>query len=396
MASTLAAHSAPSLLVLADDFTGAAEIAAIGVEHGLKTELATTVPEQCDAALLVIDTDSRPMSDQEAERRVKGILGGLGQVTTLFKKTDSVLRGQIRSELRAVQEMLRIPAALLVPQNPSKGRTIIGGRYLIDGVPLHQTSFQSDPEYPRTSADVRTLLGGPSDAPDLHIGDHASGIRAQGITVGNAASEHDVRQWAMIGNREDCLCAGGADFFRAFLAVRGHARTRSPINPMPAGKMLVACGSAVASSRELVERWHHRGVPVSPMPEGGPELDCAASWAQQAAAQLHEPGGGTILCIRHAISPDRAVAYRCCMAETVRRLLDSTSEDLTLVIEGGATAAAIRESLACTEFEVLGNLAPGVVAMQSQRNGRRLRIVLKPGSYPWPGDFLHSPLSARV
>jgi uncharacterized protein YgbK (DUF1537 family) len=64
--------------------------------------------------------------------------------------------------------------------------------------------------------------------------------------------------------------------------------------------------------------------------------------------------------------------------------------DLTLVIEGGATAAAIVAALGWTAFDVEGNLAPGVVSMRplaKTERGKRFRIVLKPGSYPWPPNF---------
>src|SRR5579864_2587508 len=106
----------PSILVLADDLTGAAEIAAIGVEHGLKTELATAAPSKIDADLLVIDTDTRPLPGPRAAVRITELLGQLPRTEMLFKKTDSVLRGQIIPELRAIQNSLQIPAALLIPQ----------------------------------------------------------------------------------------------------------------------------------------------------------------------------------------------------------------------------------------------------------------------------------------
>ena len=326
----------PSILVLADDLTGAAEVAAIGVEHGLNTELATTVPQNVESALLVIDTDTRPAPGAQAAARIGDLLNALPRPTAFFKKTDSVLRGQVLAEVRAIQQALGIPAALLVPQNPSKGRIIADGRYLIEGVPLDQTTFRNDPEYPRMTAEVLSLLTGSAPAPaDVRVADLPSGIGRTGITIGNAVSVEEMRQWAALGIRGGCVMAGGADLFRGFLGILGHTFQARAAVTLPPGKMLVVCGSAAASSREIVEWWERSGLPVCSMPEGTDEPTCAKAWAQAALARFQEPEARAILSIRHAVSPERAIAFRRCMAETVRQIVGSVTDDFTLVIEGG-------------------------------------------------------------
>src|SRR5438270_459736 len=49
------------ILVIADDLTGAAEIAGIGLRYGLPTRLVRDHPGRCEHGLTVMDTDSRPM-----------------------------------------------------------------------------------------------------------------------------------------------------------------------------------------------------------------------------------------------------------------------------------------------------------------------------------------------
>ena len=380
----------PSILVLADDLTGAAEIAAIGVEHGLETELATIAPQKTDAALLVIDTDTRPMSGSDAAARIGKMLDTLPRPTTFFKKTDSVMRGRVVSELRAIQQALQFPASLLVPQNPSKGRIIANGEYLIEGVPLDQTSFRHDPEYPRTTAEVLSLLTGSHTPDDVCVADLSKGIGRTGITVGNAVTVEEIQQWAILGRQSHCVLAGGADLFRAVLDVLGQTFRTQAVLPIPTGKMLIVCGSTAASSRDAVARWHQMGLRVCPMPEGADDPTGESTWAQSALAHFNGPDGHAILSIRHTVSPERAIAFRHCMAEAVRQIVSSVTDDLTLVIEGGATAAAIVTALGWTAFHVEGNLSPGVVAMRplilAGVRGR-LRIILKPGSYPWPPHF---------
>ena len=54
-----------------------------------------------------------------------------------------------------------------------------------------------------------------------------------------------------------------------------------------------------------------------------------------------------------------------------------------LLVEGGATAAAILQRLHLQAFTPVEELAPGVIRMQVAGN-RQLCLTLKPGSYDWP------------
>ena len=62
------------IVVIADDFTGAAEIAGIALSYGLKAEVQTEFCENSSAELLVIDTDSRSCSSADAGSMVRNVL----------------------------------------------------------------------------------------------------------------------------------------------------------------------------------------------------------------------------------------------------------------------------------------------------------------------------------
>jgi uncharacterized protein YgbK (DUF1537 family) len=384
-------------LVLADDLTGAAEIAAIGVEHGLSTELATAAPERAVAAdLLVVDTDSRPLDARGAAEKIARLLVRLPKAAAFFKKTDSVLRGQIAAELAAICSVLPFQRVLLVPQNPSKGRIISHGQYLIDGIPLDQTTFRQDPEYPRTSSKVIDLVAHPEHSAGwsnldiqwlpVQLVDLASATPLpDGICIANASTSTDMKEWASRADPRTIL-AGGADLFRAFLETRGHPQRVVPPSADRVVRTLLVFGSASDYSRNLIASLAQRGLPLCPMPADDNEATRAEHWAQNALLCM-STGGTSILAIRRPVAPERAVSFRRCMAETVRRLLVAQSAvPLRLVVEGGATAAAISEALGWTEFQVLGNLAPGVVALRPAA-APHILLIIKPGSYPWPANF---------
>jgi uncharacterized protein YgbK (DUF1537 family) len=387
-----------SILVLADDLTGAAEIAAIGADFGLSTSLRTAADLQTPATgagsadtaeLEVLDTDTRPLSAPDAAARIASILQRLGRPRFLFKKTDSVLRGQIAAELSAILSALHLSRALLVPQNPSKRRIIRDGRYLIDAVPLDQTSFREDPEYPRTTSEVLRLLTSTDSSPAIHLVEPGATALPAGISIANASTDDHVRHWAEIvshaASLDDAFPAGGADFFRAILHARG--LSEQPPRPLPGQpeQTLLLCGSASDYSRGLVAQWHAQGLPVCAMPESPQE--CAQVWAREIAAALDRQGGA-IAAIRHPLSPARAVDFRRCMAGAVGHILGTwpAARPLRLIVEGGATAAALTDALGWSAFQVLGSLAPGVVLMQPRR-APHMQMLIKPGSYPWPPGF---------
>ena len=70
-----------------------------------------------------------------------------------------MLRGPVAAELAALLDALGFERCLLVPANPGLGRVISGGLYLVNGVPLHETDFRLDPEYPATTANVLERVG---------------------------------------------------------------------------------------------------------------------------------------------------------------------------------------------------------------------------------------------
>ena len=139
----------PKILVIADDFTGAAEIGGIAQLFGLSVKMQTGLSDAFapEDDVLVLDTNTRSLNPSEACNTITAFLGhlDLSAFDFVYKKVDSVLRGPIIPEIRAILTMLDWNQAVLVSANPSKGRIIKNGMYYIDGLPIHQTEFHYDP-----------------------------------------------------------------------------------------------------------------------------------------------------------------------------------------------------------------------------------------------------------
>ena len=154
------------MIVIADDITGAAEIAGIAFSCGQPVRLlcggapASAAAASASAAgsvgaagsvccdtvaangTTVVATDTRSLSTAEAAAETLRLASHLSPLTShlsplashlsplashLFKKTDSALRGHVVEELTALMEATGYQRTVFLPANPSKGRIIRGG-----------------------------------------------------------------------------------------------------------------------------------------------------------------------------------------------------------------------------------------------------------------------------
>lgn len=358
------------IAVVADDITGAAEIAGIAHTYGLRTVLTTDVPDTVgdDTAVLVIATDTRSCTPEEAYSITAAITRsvvknfGDGKLI-LFHKTDSALRGHVVEELQAISEVYR--EGVYLPANPSKGRIIRDGIYYVNDVPIHQTAFSYDPEFPALTSNVHE--------------------RFPTITIPDATSNDDVQQVVSNALAEGKSLAGAADLFAALIEQlhlgSQHSADAGETSLFPDTPSVIILGSTQSKLPPM-------DVAVQSMPDdvfwGRTSQPWQPDVPQQQSIAL-TIGDKPVLEGKSA-----AVRLRTAMAEAYCHVLNnkaamSPNEDQWLIIEGGATAYAILSRTQYCTFEIVRQYAPGVVCMKSTDKdiSPTLYIILKPGSYPW-------------
>lgn len=369
------------ILVIADDLTGAAEIAGIGRRFGLGTALfREPVAPPPGAGLFVYDTDSRGLSPADAASRVASFAAAAGgQFDLVYKKCDSLLRGPVAAEVAAIMRALRQDSSILLPQNPSRGRTIDAhGVYRIDGAPIDQTEFAHDPDDPADTAVAAELLA------------RRSGGLAAGLLIRLHPATHAQDVLAAAGGvKPGLLPAGGADFFTALLQVGGHAESPPATQGRLRAPKLLISGSGSRQTSETIVQAIADGDAVSRMPSRlfasrGTDAPGVASWAEEIAALL-AVRPRVLVAIDRPVTRDRQLSTRLTgiLAELagvlVRRMPIGA-----LLLEGGATASGVCRRMAWNQFEVVAELAPGVVSLAPQSNEPAPVLIVKPGSYPWP------------
>jgi D-threonate/D-erythronate kinase len=172
------------LLVIADDLTGALEAGAKFAGRGLAAVVSTRAIERADCPVLVTDTESRHLSEDEAYRAVAAV--ACPDFAIIYKKTDSALRGNIGAELRALSEVCPDHSITYIPGYPALGRIVKNGCLFVDGVPVHQTTFAVDPLNPVRDSSIRSVLG--ADFRGTICGGETDPEIAQAVAVALAGS----------------------------------------------------------------------------------------------------------------------------------------------------------------------------------------------------------------
>jgi len=369
MDSNLPPKTPDPIVVIADDLSGAAELAGIAFAHGYTAEVQRHFEPASDAEVIAVDTHSRGLSPEAAGQRVEQMARAAlaAHPAWIYKKVDSVLRGNVRAEIEAVLRGTQYSRALLIPSNPSRGRTIVNGRLLIDGVPLDQTPFRDDPDYPRQSALVSEFLE-----------------PGNGIDVPNVADLEQLRRCVgEIG--ADILPAGAADFFSALLDIRGAGQG----NALPAAQpvsirrpAILVCGSHAAWVTRQRE-CEAAGIPMLPLPDPSADL---ASHVRRAAGQFATRGALAVAIGNDSNRGRESNEFLPRLATVVAMLLEATPV-ATILAEGGATAAAIAKCQAWDRFRVVQTAPAGVGVLKPVDSAAAPLFVIKPGSYAWPEEI---------
>ncbi len=378
------------IAVIADDFTGAAEIGGIGLRRGLKVIIEPAVTGQEDTDLLVIATNTRSMPVEGAKKEIEKVTRQLIGLSPkyIFKKLDSVLRGHIYEELISQQKASAKKRVIVIPANPHFNRIIRDGIYQINGIPLAETSFAGDPEFPVNKSNVRDIIGGGTEMVlSLNVSDQ---LPDEGFTIGNVIREQDLIAWAEKTD-ENTLVAGGSGFFEALLQKDFPEIKAAPcMNCFLGRNVLFIFGSTWPKDTETINRFREADAEILNLPEpifhNQPDRSSVQEWSGRIADRIRVNGRVVITTVFSAA--DHSVPF-----ETVRNTVALLTRKVAarvqlddLFIEGGATAFEVLRQLGIRQLIPLRELDFGIVRMRVP-GITNLYVTTKPGSYAWP-DFL--------
>lgn len=343
--------SSASLVVTADDRTGAVEAAALCADAGWWAEVvpfggSADTPRLNLANCVVVDLGSRHLPPEEAQRRITATsaaaVGESGAAIHRVHKIDSTLRGNWAEELTALIETGR--RIVLIPAHPPAGRVAIAGVVLLEGVPVADTAHGRDPRLPVFSSRPADRLPGVELAGVAALTAWLSGCEQ--VAIVDASTIAEIEQLlAVVLSTPGVVIAGSASVVGAV------ARASSPPT-MPRGlpdpllpRPLIAVGASLhPMARAQLAALADVGVDVvaSPVERG----DDPEAIATEVAERAH-----------HHVA---AIGAR------------------SVILIGGDTAGAF---IGPSTVEVFGSVDATVGIGEAVIRGRRLRLATKPGGF---------------
>lgn len=408
--------------VIADDFTGASDIAnTLAKGHGLSPGLHVVqylgVPEGpagADVQAGVIALKSRSIPADQAVAQSLAALDwllaqGARQIVFKYCSTfDSTPQGNIGPVAMALADRLGATGVAVCPAFPTMGRTVYQGHLFVQERLLNESGMQNHPLTPMTDPDLRRWLvhqgTGPVGLVSLPVvRQGAQAIRAAldatgtTLTVVDAAGDEDLMALgaALAGVR---LVTGGSGI--ALGLAQNFAPLPARVQSAQADGMgpgAILAGSCSGMTRRQID--HHRaGHPVI-------EIDVAGVMAGQVTAQ--EVANALLRQIAEAPlayssgTPDQVAQMQATYGRgTVAERLDAFFGDLAcalvaagvrrLVVAGGETSGAVVSALAPGALEVGAEIDPGVPVLRAADG---LALALKSGNFGTV-DFFDKALAA--
>lgn len=410
---------------IADDYTGASDLANTLTRAGLRTVQTIGVPADDlklpDVDAVVVALKSRSIEAEAAVRRARVAdtwLRGRGARHVLFKicsTFDSTDRGNIGPVMDALRADCGEGMVPVTPAFPETGRTVYQGNLFVGAVPLHESPLKDHPLNPMHDSslvrvlarqsrtrigliDLATVARG-ADAVRVRLAELAS--EGKGAAIIDAVFDRDLQTIGAVAldHRLSVGASGiGLGLARALSGASADGAVVSaamPAGPVggPAACLAGSCSQAtlgqIARAEAVMAVLH---LDPEQAVQGKSEVLRALAFARDRLEK------GPIL-IASSAPPEQVAALqarhgRDAAGQAIERTMADIAEGLVqagvrrLVVAGGETSGAVVDRLRTPGFLVGEEIAAGVPVLRAvgARQGAML-VALKSGNFGGPDFF---------
>ncbi|GCA50890.1 hypothetical protein KGO5_03338 [Sinorhizobium sp. KGO-5] len=415
---------------IADDYTGASDLANTLTKNGLRTVQTVGIPDPSlalpDVDAVVVSLKIRSVAAEEAVAAAlaaESWLRGRGAAHVLYKicsTFDSTDLGNIGPVTEALLSVSGGDIALVTPAFPETGRTVYLGHLFVNGQPLDESPLKDHPLNPMRDANLVRVLtrqsrgkAGLIDLPTVTRGADAvkarlDRLRAEGAaaaiadavferdleTLGEAALEMPVSTGASglgLGLARALLRSGRAS------ASGGESDAIRPVGGLAA---VVAGSCSAATLKQLDAAERHMPVlrlDTEKLLAGSDEISAAVAWAGERIAQ--GPVAIAASAAPEVVSRLQARYGREASGHAIETATAAIAGELVergvrrLVVAGGETSGATVDRLGIPAFLIGPEIAPGVPVLRTIGTaGNDMLLALKSGNFGGE-DFFATALS---
>ncbi|MDR1429998.1 MAG: hypothetical protein LBI85_06880 [Spirochaetaceae bacterium] len=377
--------------ILADDLTGANDTAIQFVNEGLSSLVLTHTGGTNSSSfgnydVIALNSGSRSMKAPDAYRTARDLTARFRTTLDggrLYKKVDSVLRGNPAAELSAVMDELDIPLAVVAPSFPANQSIVRQGKLNsgsagIDAVDIFSRGIKGK----AGGIALEEIRGGPARAARYMLDRHADGVN---VFVADAVTDDDLEiiyHSSLLLDRPLVLSGSAAlarHMARDMSRSRAGRLVRPERIPFSGGPVLVVAGTRQAETAAQLTTLSR--INSSPIIRFKTELVCRGKAADAVLAAFSEAsrimGDSGDLCIiavesmfkseipagdvdrLEAESPDSAAAVSAALGSLADRLLGTFGFSV-LISTGGDTTLGVCRSLGVEGIEPVAEICPGI------------------------------------
>ena len=398
---------------IADDFTGATDLAGLLARSGVRVSLRLGVPEEPPSEtapfeVIALKCRTAPVNEAVAEcRAALSWLRAAGAERFFWKYCstfDSTAKGNIGPVAEALMEDLGADQTIYCPAFPENGRSIFMGTLFVGRQPLAESPMKDHPLTPMRDSNLMRLLAPQVTRPvgladrltvargAAALGDRLKSLKDEGVAhvVVDAVANDDLGVIAA-ACRDMTLMTGGSavamplpDLYRQDGVLAADAP--APVPPtLPEGAVILS-GSCSAMTNEQVAAY--RGGPslrLDPLALADAGHGAALDWLQA------QPATSTPMIYATANPDDVRAAQETLGTARAGQLVEAALADLAraafaagrrrFVIAGGETSGAVARALGLSRLDIGAEIAPGVPWTFSRVRGEDIAITLKSGNF---------------
>ena len=407
--------SKPLLLgCIADDFTGATDLANNLVRAGMRVVQTIGVPNaplSAEVDAVVVALKSRTISPQDAiDQSLQALqwLQGQGAQQIYFKYCstfDSTAQGNIGPVTEALMHALQTDFTIATPAFPDNGRTVFKGYLFVGDVLLNESGMQHHPLTPMVDANLvrvmqaqckskvgllshKTIAQGTAS-----IGQEITNLKQQGVRIAivDAVSNDDLMRLGPALKGMPLVTAGSGVAIGLPQNFGLSPTPQASVLPKASGLQAVVSGSCSQATNRQVANFKASGRPtflIDPLHLKGSWEDLvqeALAWAQGHLAT------GPVL-VYSTATPESVQAVQSelgveaaghqveqALAAIARGLLQQGVHQL--VLAGGETSGACVQALSIEQLQIGLQIDPGVPWCHTDTPMGGVHITLKSGNF---------------
>ena len=377
---------------IADDFTGASDLANNLARAGMRVVQTIGVPTQslsADVDAVVVALKSRTIASPEAIAQslvaFKWLQGhGARQIYFKYCSTfDSTVQGNIGPVTDALMRALGTNFTIATPAFPDNKRTVFKGYLFAGDVLLNESGMQNHPLTPMTDANLvrvlqaqtqrrvglvdYTVVARGADA----IKERIASLKSDGIGIAivDAISNDDLMRLGPALKGMPLITGGSGVAIGLAQNFDIAPSTAASKLPKASGLQAVVSGSCSLATRAQVEAFINSGLPalaIDPLRIAS-GIDVAAealAWAepmlQEGPVLMYSTAESTaVKAVQHQLGSEEAGAL-------VERTLAAITKGLValgvrqLIVAGGETSGACVQALGITHMQIGPQITPGV------------------------------------